>query len=183
MSYKQWQALRKEYIGGSDMATVMGLNPYQSKLELFHQKVGVVTSMKPESESTYSGHVLESIVKDHYWSYYDDDNPTPEGIIANADVKRKTRFYINANGIVYDPRFPHIKANVDGFITEGARKKGAHHPETEHVTGDPVGNSTGRRRRIAVGRSRGGGGDARGDRADRASRFRFDVCQKEPIRA
>lgn len=117
MTYNQWQAMRRSYIGGSDVGTVLGLNPYQSKLELFHQKVGVVSSIMPESEATYSGKKLEKIVKDDYWQYYDDDDPTPAGLIANADKNTRKRFYMNIKSIIYDPKIgDHFRANVDGMI-------------------------------------------------------------------
>lgn len=124
LTYKQWQAARRDYIGGSDVATTMDLNPYQSKLELFHQKVGVIDSISDETEATYSGNVLEDVVKEKWWQYYDDDDPTIDGIIRNAEKGNKTRFWMSPKSIIYDPRFPHLKANVDGLIlpSKGSRK-------------------------------------------------------------
>jgi len=113
----QWQALRRDYVCGSDIGTLMGLNPYQSKLELFHQKVGVVSSIMPESAATYSGKKLENIVKDDYWQWYSDDNPTIDGIIENNTKKKRSRFYMNIKSIIHDPKLgDFFRANVDGMI-------------------------------------------------------------------
>ena len=40
MSESEWQAARRQSVGGSDAATVLGLNPYASPYSLWAEKTG-----------------------------------------------------------------------------------------------------------------------------------------------
>lgn len=71
MSREDWLDFRKQGIGASDAAAAVGLNPYQSPLELWMIKTGRDGDMpKPdpndESSPMYWGNVLEPIVAQHY---------------------------------------------------------------------------------------------------------------------
>ena len=71
MSREDWLQVRKQGIGSSDAATAVGLNPYQSPLELWMVKTGRDQDLpKPDPEDTssplYWGHVLEPVVAEHY---------------------------------------------------------------------------------------------------------------------
>ncbi|HNC04485.1 MAG TPA: YqaJ viral recombinase family protein, partial [Agitococcus sp.] len=80
LSRSEWLAVRKQGIGGSDAAAAVGLNPYQSQLELWMIKTGRFTedngdtpdvnnhsSVIPDIDSKmYWGQVLEPIVAQHY---------------------------------------------------------------------------------------------------------------------
>jgi len=122
LSYLDWVRYRVNYIGGSDAPTILpgNLNPYQSRLELFHEKIGVVTKTGDETEATYSGHVLENHVVDNYWIWHDMNNPTHEQRMANINLgktKGRQRYCRRVKDfIIYDPKFPHLQINIDGFI-------------------------------------------------------------------
>jgi putative phage-type endonuclease len=71
LSHDSWLNVRKQGIGSSDAAAAVGLNPYQSMLELWMVKTGRDSSMpKPErddeSSPMYWGKILEPIVAQHY---------------------------------------------------------------------------------------------------------------------
>jgi putative phage-type endonuclease len=80
LSRSEWLAVRKQGIGGSDAAAAVGLNPYQSQLELWMIKTGRFSedngdtpdvnnhsSVIPDIDSKmYWGQVLEPIVAQHY---------------------------------------------------------------------------------------------------------------------
>ena len=74
LSRSEWLAVRKQGIGGSDAAAAVGLNPYQSQLELWMIKTGRFTKDSPNESETkpdidskmYWGQVLEPIVAQHY---------------------------------------------------------------------------------------------------------------------
>lgn len=71
MSREEWLLMRKQGIGSSDAATSIGLNPYQSALELWMVKTGrdeLLPKIDPNDEShpTYWGNILEPIVAAHY---------------------------------------------------------------------------------------------------------------------
>jgi len=67
----EWLTVRKNGIGSSDAAAAVGLNPYQSPLELWMIKTGrdhLLPKVDPNDESTplYWGSLLEPIVAAHY---------------------------------------------------------------------------------------------------------------------
>jgi putative phage-type endonuclease len=71
LSRDEWLQLRKQGIGSSDAAAAVGLNPYQSMLELWLVKTGRDQDLpKPDFEDDssplYWGSILEPIVAQHY---------------------------------------------------------------------------------------------------------------------
>ena len=67
----EWLEVRKHGVGSSDAAAAVGLNPYQSQLELWMVKTGRDTTMpkiNPEDDTSpmYWGTLLEPIVAAHY---------------------------------------------------------------------------------------------------------------------
>lgn len=71
MNRQTWLEVRKGGIGASDAAAAVGLNPYQSQLELWMVKTGRDVGLpkvdpKDESSPMYWGSLLEPIVAAHY---------------------------------------------------------------------------------------------------------------------
>lgn len=71
LSRDDWLTVRKGGIGSSDAAAAVGLNPYQSPLELWLIKTGRDTGLpkvdpKDETSPMYWGSLLEPIVAAHY---------------------------------------------------------------------------------------------------------------------
>jgi len=71
LSRDEWLNVRKQGIGSSDAAAAVGLNPYQSQLELWMIKTGRdgnLPKIDPNDESSpmYWGTILEPIVAVHY---------------------------------------------------------------------------------------------------------------------
>lgn len=71
LSRDEWLLMRKQGIGSSDAAAAVGLNPYQSPLELWMIKTGReenLPKIDPNDESSpmYWGNILEPIVAAHY---------------------------------------------------------------------------------------------------------------------
>ncbi len=71
LSRDEWLSVRKQGIGSSDAAAAVGLNPYQSQLELWMIKTGRdhnLPKVDPNDESSpmYWGTILEPIVAAHY---------------------------------------------------------------------------------------------------------------------
>ena len=71
LSRDEWLSVRKHGIGSSDAAAAVGLNPYQSQLELWLEKTGrdaLLPKSDPldEDSPTYWGNILEPIVATHY---------------------------------------------------------------------------------------------------------------------
>ncbi len=71
MSRDEWLSVRKQGIGASDAAAAVGLNPYQSQLELWMIKTGRDTTLPKadpldENSPMYWGNVLEPTVAECY---------------------------------------------------------------------------------------------------------------------
>jgi len=71
LSRDEWLTVRKKGIGSSDAAAAVGLNPYQSQLELWMVKTGRDADLpkidpKDETSPMYWGSLLEPIVAAHY---------------------------------------------------------------------------------------------------------------------
>ncbi len=71
MDRQEWLNVRKQGIGSSDAAAAVGLNPYQSQLELWMIKTGREATLPKvdvddESSPMYWGNILEPIVAMHY---------------------------------------------------------------------------------------------------------------------
>jgi putative phage-type endonuclease len=80
---QQWLDVRKQGLGSSDAAAAVGLNPYQSQLELWLIKTGRDADLpKPdtddESSPMYWGNILEPIVASHYTKHTGHKPPMSE---------------------------------------------------------------------------------------------------------
>ena len=93
LSHDQWMELRRSGIGGSDAATIVGMNPYSSKLTLYADKKGILPE-KEDSEAMRLGRDLEDYVAQRFSeetgkrikrSGYMWRHPTYEFILANID--------------------------------------------------------------------------------------------------
>ena len=60
----EWLRARRDGIGASDAAAVLGVNPYSSALEVYADKVGLVQSDDDPSEYARWGKILEPFVLD-----------------------------------------------------------------------------------------------------------------------
>jgi len=62
---EEWLRGRKHYLGGSDIASILGLNQYRSALDVFLDKTS--TSIKDESSNfTKWGTILEDVIANEY---------------------------------------------------------------------------------------------------------------------
>ncbi len=65
MGHKEWLALRKTGIGGSDAGTVCGMNPFGSQIKLFYDKTGRKIEEK-DNEAMRQGHDFEDYVAQRF---------------------------------------------------------------------------------------------------------------------
>lgn len=103
MTREEWLEWRNRGIGGSDVATICGLNKYKSALELWMEKRGY-KEKEEAGESAYWGTVMEPIIREEF---------------------------INRSGLQVDtislmlkhPEYDFMLANVDGIVTDQEGKK------------------------------------------------------------
>ena len=99
MTEKEWLKWRTTGIGGSDAGTVMDVNPYRTRLELFFDKTGVkpVNEKEKDTLPLRWGHTLEALVAEEF--------------------SNKTGFRVYEVKEMYQhPLYPFMHANVDRFI-------------------------------------------------------------------
>lgn len=99
MPREAWLDVRRQGIGSSDAAAAVGLNPYQSQLELWMHKTGrgsLLPAVDPDDETSpmYWGTLLEPIVAAHY-------------------TKRTGYKVRRVNAVLGHPQIPWMLANID----------------------------------------------------------------------
>lgn len=98
MTEEQWRAARSGSIGGSDAATVLGLNPYSSPYALWAEKTGtVVPENISDKEAVRLGHFLEPYVAQRFAE------------VTGKKVRRE-------NYILRNDLYPFAHANVDRLV-------------------------------------------------------------------
>jgi predicted phage-related endonuclease len=65
----EWLANRKNFIGASELGSIMGLSPYLCSAELFHRKLGLMPDNGIENNFVYWGHSLESVIATAWEAY------------------------------------------------------------------------------------------------------------------
>ena len=66
MSLEEWRRFRNTGIGGSDVATICGLNKYKSAFQLWAEKTSTYTRVDSESEPAYWGSIMEPIIRNEF---------------------------------------------------------------------------------------------------------------------
>lgn len=62
MTNEEWLKARQSGIGGSDAGTILGVNKWKSKTQLFFEKVNPELKQQVDNEYIYWGNVLEDVV-------------------------------------------------------------------------------------------------------------------------
>ncbi|PUA19504.1 YqaJ viral recombinase family protein [Glaciimonas sp. PCH181] len=106
LSRDDWLSVRKRGLGSSDAGAAVGLNPYQSQLELWMIKTGRdgnLPKIDPNDETSplYWGTLLEPIVAAHY-------------------TRRTGHRVRKINAVLQHPEFPWMLANIDREVTGAA---------------------------------------------------------------
>jgi len=61
LSYEEWQKTRNRGIGGSDAASILGLNKWKSPIRVYMEKIGEIEPEKV-GEAAYWGTKLEDLL-------------------------------------------------------------------------------------------------------------------------
>lgn len=106
MERTEWLARRRQGIGGSDVAAILGLSPWRTALDVYNDKTGT-TNDEPETENMKIGTALEQFVADRYTEM----------------TGRKTSKYntLLKKGVCI--------GNVDRLVVPDGQRLGSHHDE------------------------------------------------------
>lgn len=96
MEHEEWLRLRREHIGGSEAAAVIGMNDYSSPYSVWADKLGFLPP-KEDNEAMRTGRDLEQYVADRFTE------------ATGKKVRRK-------NAILINEEIPFAHANVDRLI-------------------------------------------------------------------
>ena len=96
MSREDWLDMRRRGIGGSDAATIVGMNPWSSRLELYADKKGLIPE-REDNEAMRQGRDLENYVATR-WAE-----------VSGKKVRRE-------NHMLYNDDYPWAFANVDRVV-------------------------------------------------------------------
>lgn len=97
MPKADWLRLRQKGIGGSDVAAVLGLNPWKSPLDVYYDKVNPEPVIIPENAKMRAGNIMENVIA-LWWSQ---DN--------ERRIRKDNKIYIHDD-------IPFYMANIDRLI-------------------------------------------------------------------
>lgn len=99
MTIEEWHEWRREGIGGSDIAALIGLSPYASPTSLYYEKTGQLDLDRTSTDRQRIGLRMESVLAQEF-----------------AD---RTGLYCIAQQIPYvHPDYAYARCTLDGFATE-----------------------------------------------------------------
>ena len=115
---EKWLEARKKYIGGSDVACILGYNPWKTNVQLYREKKGLVM---PDDLS---------------------DNPLVQyGIKAEEHIRALFSLDHKELKVEYVPdnswrntKYPFAAASLDGFLTDENGRKGILEIKTATIT-------------------------------------------------
>ncbi len=113
MTKEDWLKFRNRGIGGSDVATICGLNKYKSPLQLWLEKTDQIDPVEA-GEAAYFGTLLEPIVREEF-------------------TRRSGLRVDTINSILKHPVFDFMLANVDGIVIDENNNKAIFEAKTASV--------------------------------------------------
>lgn len=116
----EWYSHRLNYIGGSEIGSVMGLSPYSCASRVFSEKIQVLEPWKMGNRHTFFGIQMEEIIA-NAWKYY---SPTGEedNYVQNHRENKVIRNLKNVGGYLINPKFPWLSVSLDRVINKNQFK-------------------------------------------------------------
>lgn len=111
MSMEVWLQKRKEGIGGSDAASVLGLNPYKSSLSVYLDKINYE---EDNIDLEYDYHYDAS--KDEEVNYRMELGNKLENFVASEFYLKTGKKVRNVNGILRNDKYSFAYANIDRAV-------------------------------------------------------------------
>jgi putative phage-type endonuclease len=113
-----WHAARARGIGGSEIAAVLGLSPFESRFSLWHRKKGLAAPTA-QNDVMYWGTRLEAVIRDEFTLRHADDLPAVRTVGTWRHVERPWQI-ANPDGRLVDELYEGKTAyNDDGWGEPG----------------------------------------------------------------
>lgn len=110
---ESWLTFRNRGIGGSEVATILGLDPYNNPARLYHQKIGLLSFPDFDNEPMFWGRKLEEVIANVYQYWWDGK------YFDNFQQGKKIRSCRKINGYGVNPDYPHLFASLDRYLPKG----------------------------------------------------------------
>lgn len=99
LSREEWLKWRKRGIGGSDVASLLGISKWKSEIELWLDKTNQTNESPVENEAMQWGTIMEPIIRNHF-----------------AKVTGKA--VVELKAMLQHPEYPFMLADVDGITVD-----------------------------------------------------------------
>lgn len=99
LSRYEWLRYRKQGIGGSDVAAILGISKWNSSISLWLNKTNQTEDDTQENEAMEWGTIMEPVIRNHF-----------------AKVTGKT--VVEVHAMLQHPEYPFMIADVDGLTTD-----------------------------------------------------------------
>jgi len=80
----QWHTARRDGLGGSEIAAVMGLSPFESRFSIWHRKRGQIGPVA-DNDVMYWGRALEHVIAEEFGHRHPELTLTPSGMWRNRE--------------------------------------------------------------------------------------------------
>ena len=99
LSREEWLKYRKLGIGGSDVASLLGISKWKSEIELWLDKTNQTNELPEENEAMQWGNIMEPVIRNHF-----------------AEVTGKP--VVEVKAMLQHPEYPYMLADVDGLTVD-----------------------------------------------------------------
>jgi putative phage-type endonuclease len=99
LSREEWLRYRKQGIGGSDVAAILGISRWNSAISLWLDKTNQTNEPVAENEAMEWGTIMEPVIRNHF-----------------AEVTGKT--VVEVKAMLQHPKYPFMLADVDGLTVD-----------------------------------------------------------------
>lgn len=117
LSREDWLRARRNFIGGSDAAAVMGMNPYKTNMKLWEEKVGI---SEPEDISDKPHVVYGHRAEDHLRELFRLDFP-------------EYQVFHDEDSFLVNDKFPWAHASLDGLLRDEGNRLGVLEIKTTNI--------------------------------------------------
>lgn len=116
-SREDWLSARRSYIGGSDAAAVMGMNPYKTNLKLWEEKVGI---SEPEDISDKPYVIYGHKAEEHLRELFRLDFP-------------EYKVFHDEDAFLVNDKYPWAHASLDGLLRDKDNRLGILEIKTTNI--------------------------------------------------
>ena len=98
LTYREWLEVRRQGLGGSDVAAALSLSLWKSPLELYLEKIGEAPKVQTEpNEALTWGRIMEPVIRDEF-------------------AKRTGYPVKSLRSMLQHPCYPYMLADLDGLV-------------------------------------------------------------------